>query len=169
MGAAVLVPVFASGAGAGATLVLIRRSAHLQRDPGHVAFPGGRVEPGEAPLDAALRESEEEVGLATADIDVKGVLEVVGRRPGELIAAYLGLLQRRPALVPNASEVESVLEVPLASLLADGVAWQERWSVGTVERSVHFFADPAALGDDLIWGVSAQILWHLLERVTGST
>jgi 8-oxo-dGTP pyrophosphatase MutT (NUDIX family) len=164
--AAVLVPVFAAAPDGEATVVLTRRSQLLQRDPGHVAFPGGRVEPGEAPPDAALREAHEEVGLHPQEVEVCGLVDVVGRRPGEQIAAYLGILARPPALVPSASEVESVLEVPLASLLADGVAWQERWSAGRGERSVHFFADPTVLGDDLVWGVSARILWHLLDAAS---
>ena len=166
VGAAVLVPVVACGPdGPGATVVLIRRSADLDRDPGHVAFPGGRLEPGEPPLDAALREAEEEIGLARREVDVRGLLDVVRRRPGEHVAAYLGVLGTRPALVANADEVESVLEVSLAALLADGVAWQERWSDGVEERSVHFFADSGALGEDLVWGVSARILWNLLARL----
>jgi 8-oxo-dGTP pyrophosphatase MutT (NUDIX family) len=165
--AAVLVPVFASTSHDEATLVLTRRSPLLQRDPGHVAFPGGRVEPGEEPAEAAVREAHEEVGIDPREVHVRGLVDVVGRRSGEQIAAYLGILAHAPTLVANASEVESVLEVPVASLLADGVAWQERWSAGKAERSVHFFADPSALGDDLVWGVSARILWRLLEVVSG--
>jgi 8-oxo-dGTP pyrophosphatase MutT (NUDIX family) len=164
----VLVPVFASGTDSEATLVLIRRSNTLQRDPGHIAFPGGRVELGEAPNDAALREAEEEIGLSPFDVEAPVLVDVVGRHSGEQIAAYLGLLSRRPTLVANHSEVESVLEVPVAALLSDGVAWQERWSTGADERSVHFFADPTVLGDDLVWGMSARILWRLLERVAGA-
>jgi len=169
VGAAVLVPIVASESpgATGASVVLIRRAVDLDRDPGHVAFPGGRLEPGEDPLDAALRETEEEIGLARDAVQVKGLLDVVRRRPGEHIAAYLGVLDSRPTLVPNAGEVESVLEVPLAALLADGVAWQERWSNGVEERSVHFFADEAVLADDLVWGVSARILWGLLARLVG--
>jgi 8-oxo-dGTP pyrophosphatase MutT (NUDIX family) len=166
VGAAVLVPVFAAPPDGEATVVLTRRSLSLQRDPGHVAFPGGRVEAGEAPADAALREAHEEVGLDPDDVEICGLVDVVGRRAGEQIAAFLGVLPRPPALAPNASEVESVLEVPLAALLADGVAWQERWSVGQAERSVHFFADAAVLGDDLVWGVSARILWRLLDAAS---
>jgi 8-oxo-dGTP pyrophosphatase MutT (NUDIX family) len=162
--AAVLVPVF-SGERAEATIVFIRRASQLQRDPGHVAFPGGRVEPGEAPEAAALREAEEEIGLSRSDVEVHGLVDVVGRRSGEQIAAYLGLLNRRPVHMPNASEVDSVIEVPVARLLSDGVAWRERWLTGAEERSVEFFADPVTLQDDLIWGVSARILWRVLELV----
>jgi 8-oxo-dGTP pyrophosphatase MutT (NUDIX family) len=147
--------------------VLIRRSPHLQRDPGHVALPGGLVEPDEAPLAAALREAEEEIGLDPALVEIVGPLDVVHRqRFGDRIAPFVGLLARRPTLRPSAAEVDVTLEVPLADLLADGVGWEERWEIADmVDRPVHFFAAPDVLGDDLVWGVTARILWDLLERV----
>ncbi len=163
VGAAVLVPVVAPGT-RGATVVLIRRSVDLVRDPGHVAFPGGRLETGEPPLEAALREAEEEIGLRREAVEERGLVDVVRRRRGERIAAFLGLLASRPELVVNSGEVESVLEVPIEVLLADGVAWEERWSDGVEERSVHFFADHGTLGEDLVWGVTARILWSLFAR-----
>lgn len=160
VGAAVLVPVVEPGSPR-ASVVLIRRAAELERDPGHVAFPGGRLERGEHPAEAALREAEEEIGLERAEVEQRGLVDVVRRGRGEWIAAYLGVLARRPELVANSEEVDSVLEVPLAALLADGAAWQERWSDGVEERSVHFFAHRDALGEDLVWGVTARILWNL--------
>jgi 8-oxo-dGTP pyrophosphatase MutT (NUDIX family) len=161
--AAVLVPVFPDPASDEATLVLIRRAEHLARDPGHVAFPGGRVEPGERPERTALREAEEEVGLDPTAVELHGVIEVV-ERPAvdEQIAAFLGVVGVRPALAPSAAEVESVLEVPVAALLAEGVAWQELWWFGEARRPMMFFADPLVLHDDLVWGMSARILWRVL-------
>lgn len=153
-----------------ATALLIRRAAHLGRDPGHVALPGGLVEPDEDPLAAALREADEEIGLDPSAVDVLGPLDVVERPRRGAVAAFVGLLAARPALVPSPDEVEAVLDVPLATLLADGVAWEERWpptgraAPATTHRSVRFFACDL-LGDDLVWGVTARILWDLLERV----
>lgn len=164
--AAVLLAVFEAEGETRA--VLIRRSPHLQRDPGHVALPGGLVEPDEAPLAAALREAEEEIGLDPALVEIVGPLDVVHRqRFGDRIAPFVGLLAGRPALRPSPAEVEVTLEVPLAELLADGVGWEERWDIaGMRDRPVHFFAAPRVLGDDLVWGVTARILWDLLERVS---
>jgi len=160
---AVLVPLF--GADGEATVLLIRRAQLLRRDAGHIAFPGGRVEPGERPVAAALREAREEIGLDPTSITVLRCLEVVERIDGDRVAAFLGVMDGRPELTLNRDEVEAAVEVPLAGLLGDGVGWQERWSFGALERRIHFFADPSMLGDDLIWGLTARILWSLLEGV----
>ncbi len=156
--AAVLLPLFEEE---GETRVLfIRRAATLGRDPGHVALPGGRIEPGEAPLAAALRESEEEIGLPREQVEPLAFLPLLERpRSGERVLPIVGALATRPRLVLNPGEVEAVLEVGLAELAADGVAWEERW--GAAGRPVLFFSSPA-LGDDLLWGVTARIAWSLL-------
>lgn len=157
-----------------ATAVLIRRAAHLGRDPGHVALPGGLVEAGEDLLATALREADEEVGIDPAAVEVLGSLEVVERpRRSGAVAAFVGLLAARPVLSPSPGEVEAILEVPLATLLADGVAWEERWPLPAGGPApappgmhrVRFFSCEL-LGDDLVWGVTARILWDLLERVS---
>lgn len=174
--AAVLVALYGDGGDEGeATVVLIRRAAQLERDPGHVALPGGLVEPGEEPEAAALREAEEEVGLDPASVVILGPLATVERPRGRgAVAPFVGVLPARPVLVPSPAEVEAVLEVPLAFLLADGVAWEERWPVaGAGEAAgpahvVRFFAHDDVLGHDLVWGVTAKILWDLLERVAAA-
>lgn len=171
--AAVLVALYGDGGGdeGEATVVLIRRSSLLERDPGHVALPGGFVEPGEEPRAAALREAEEEIGLDPGAVEILGRLATVERpRHQGSVAPFVGVLPGRPALLPSPDEVEAVLEVPLAHLLAEGVAWEERWPLAPGEgpdapgRLVRFFACET-LGDDLVWGVTAKILWDLLERV----
>jgi 8-oxo-dGTP pyrophosphatase MutT (NUDIX family) len=175
--AAVLVALYGDGPGGEgeATVVLIRRSAHLDRDPGHVALPGGFIEAGEDPLAAALREAEEEVGIDPSTVEILGRLDTVDRprRRGSVVP-FVGLLPGRPRLFPSPAEVEAILEVPLTYLVAEGVAWEERWPLVEVPGGpspahvVRFFAHEAALGDDLVWGVTARILWDLLERVAAA-
>lgn len=157
--AAVLLPLFEED---GETRALfIRRAATLGRDPGHVALPGGRVEDGEAPLAAALRESEEEIGLDPGLVEPLALLPLLERaRSGERVLPVVGALGARPVLAMNPGEVEAVLEISLSELAADGVAWEERW--GETGRPVLFFSSPA-LGDDLLWGVTAHITWNLLS------
>ncbi len=166
---AVLVPVYERNDEP--VVVLIRRSDLLVRDPGHVAFPGGRIEPGESAVQAALREAEEEVDLRPSAVASTRSLGVYVRRDRR-VAAFLAMLDRRPRLRPDPGEVETLIEVPLGRLVADGVAWEERWG----GRPMYFFAfepEPGAprdeldseLAGDLVWGLTAWILWELVTRL----
>ncbi len=161
--AAVVLPVYALEGDT--VLVLIRRAADLSADPGHVAMAGGHLEDGEGPLEAALREAHEEIGLDPRRIERVVSLGAYHRRiRSDDIAAFVGVLAGRPELAPSAGEVESVLEIPVGALLADGVAWEEHWGLAAgAERVIAFFGGAAELGDDLLWGLTARIVWELLE------
>ncbi len=164
--AAVLVPLFELDGET--SVLLIRRSSFLARNPGDIAFPGGGLERGEAPVRAALREAEEEVALPAASVEVLGRMEMVfrGRRGGR-IAPYLGILAAPPAnLRAQPYEVDELLVVTLADLAEEGVYWEERWDVpGEASRVLSFFAHPGFLGDDVIWGMTAGVLRQLLSAV----
>jgi 8-oxo-dGTP pyrophosphatase MutT (NUDIX family) len=152
--------------GSPASVVLIRRATSLRANPGEIAFPGGRIETGEDPLAAALREAEEEVALRAADVDVLDRLPMLERSSGlgPVILPFVAAAPRRPALTPNPEEVESVLIVPLAELVAPGRYWQERWdAAGAPDRTMHFFD----LGEDVIWGATARMLYLFLLRLLG--
>ncbi|MGP8065677.1 MAG: NUDIX hydrolase [Acidimicrobiales bacterium] len=165
---AVLVPVVVRGGEA--ALVLIRRSAALERDAGNLAFPGGHLEPGEEPLGAALRESQEEIGLDPGLVEVIGSFAVVERVWGrERVVPFVGVVTGHPDYVADGHEVAAILEVPLASLVADGVSWQERWDAPGRDAGVCFFAGTPELADDLIWGLTARIVWDLLAAVVAET
>ena len=163
--AAVLLPLL-SGASDEISLVLIRRATHLRSNPGEIAFPGGRLEPGESPLEAALREASEEVALDPGAVRLLGELPYATRatRP-EAIGAFVGAVTGAPMLAANPDEVAELFVTPLADL-ADGARyWEEIWRRpdGLVWRMSFF-----DLGDDLIWGASARILVSLFDRlVTG--
>ncbi len=149
-------------------VLLIRRSPAMSTNPGEVAFPGGRLEPGEAPVAAALREAEEEVGLPAGAVDVLGQLPVRRRtrHPGA-IAPFVGTVGDLPALRAGPGEVDEILLVPLGALLDEGVYWEELWNPeGTPAFPMPFFADPVVLGDDLVWGATAGMLADLLELLT---
>ena len=151
-----------------ARLILIRRAQALPVHAGEVALPGGRVEPGEGMVDAALREAEEEVGIRPADVEVVGWLDpVVGRTSGWVALPVVGLLRARPAVVPDPGEVELAFDVALSDLLAEGVYRQEQWDLpaGGASRPMHFFE----LADDLIWGMTARVLHQLLAAVIERT
>lgn len=163
--AAVLVPIVLDENGC--RVLLIRRSPALSQDPSHVAFPGGHIEPGESDIEAALREAYEEIGLLPEHVEVLGCLDIAERRrDGARVTPVIGLVTGAFELELNDTEVEALLEVPLSVLLGEGCGWCEIWRVGATDREVFFFADEVVLGDDLVWGLTARILWDLLELIT---
>ncbi|MFP5317311.1 MAG: NUDIX hydrolase [Acidimicrobiia bacterium] len=144
-----------------ARVVLIRRAVALPTHPGEIALPGGKVDPGESMVEAALREAAEEVGIVPADAEVVGWLDpVVGASSGSVATPIVGLLRRRPRLVAAPAEVEAVFDVALSDLMA--VYREERWDVPVPDRAMHFFELP----EDTVWGMTARILFQLLADVT---
>lgn len=161
--AAVLVPI--GRVGDEASVLLIRRS-DVVLDPGHIAFPGGHVESGESARETALRETEEEIGLMRADVEVIGAFPALSRRHGDArVAPFVGLVRGRPQLVPAEDEVAEIFEVPLVALASDEASWQEVWAEGPEEHEMSFFGGIPELGSELVWGLSARILSLLLVRV----
>ena len=98
-------------------LLLTRRAADLRRHAGQWALPGGRIDAGEAPEQAALRELAEEVGLVLDASSVLGRLDDYATRSGYLITPVVVWAGRADRLAPNASEVASVHRIPVSELL----------------------------------------------------
>ena len=144
------------------TVLLTRRTDHLANHAGQVAFPGGRVEPHDrGPVDAALRETEEEVGLARGFIDVVGALDGYETGTGFHISPIVGLVRTGFTLTPDPHEVADVFEVPLSFIL-DRRNHERRSGVWQgLER--HYWAIP--FGDRFIWGATAGMLVNLVERL----
>jgi 8-oxo-dGTP pyrophosphatase MutT (NUDIX family) len=106
-----------SGVAGGASFVLCRRSAGLNRHAAQWALPGGRIDPGETPVDAALRETDEEVGLRLDPSDVLGVLDDYATRSGYVITPVVVWAGREATMVPNPDEVLAVYRVGIHQLL----------------------------------------------------
>lgn len=158
--AAVLVPVVSRPAGL--AVVLTQRAAHLRDHSGQVALPGGKIDPADpTPLAAALREAEEEIGLAAPTVRMLGYLDPYLSATGFLVVPVLGLIDPAARLTPNPAEVDAIFEVPMA-VLTDPARYQLRTRTWQ-GRTRRFYAMP--FGDRLIWGVTAGILHNLHERL----
>jgi 8-oxo-dGTP pyrophosphatase MutT (NUDIX family)/ribosomal protein S18 acetylase RimI-like enzyme len=159
--AAVLIALFEEDGEA--RVVLTRRSSSMRSHRGEVSFPGGRIEVDETPVQAALREADEEVGIDPASAEVLGeLMPLATMSSSSSITPFVAVLPSRPELRPNPGEVELAFDVALADLLADGVFREERWDFPFgPDRPVYFFDLPA----DLIWGATARILHELLALV----
>lgn len=159
--AAVLVPLFEEH---GETrVVLTRRAAHLRTHTGQVSFPGGRLDAGETPEAAALREAEEEISLAPEMVELIGRLSPLATFSSRAaITPVVGILSGRPLVVANPSEVERVFDVALADLAQGGVFHEERWQVSSTDSIPMWFFE---LDHDTIWGATARILVELLRIV----
>jgi 8-oxo-dGTP pyrophosphatase MutT (NUDIX family) len=147
-----------------AGVLLTRRSTALRNHSGEISFPGGRLDPGESEVDAALREANEEVGLDPAAVDVVGELDhlatVVSRSH---IVPVVGRTATQLELAPASPEVERVLWVPLADFSRADTYRAERWTVpwAAHERVLYFFE----LDDETVWGATAHILVDLFRRL----
>lgn len=146
----------------GATVILTLRAEHLTTHGGQIAFPGGRVDPGDASIvETALREAREEIGLDAGCVRPIGLLDAYRTRTGFRIVPVLSLIS--PAFTAQADEreVADVFEVPLAFLMSVGNHQQHsrEWQ-GQLR---HFYAMP--YGDRYIWGATAGILRMMYERL----
>jgi 8-oxo-dGTP pyrophosphatase MutT (NUDIX family) len=157
--AAVLVPIVAH---AEPTVILTQRTAHLPEHAGQVSFPGGKIDPDDAtPLDAALREAAEEIGLDRRFVEPVGYLDLYMTTLGYRIVPTLARVTPGFTLAPNPGEVDTVFEVPLAFLMAEENHKLHSREWKGMMRTV--YAMP--YGERQIWGVTAGILRNLYERV----
>lgn len=157
--AAVLVPIIDHPE---PTVLLTQRSAHLPSHAGQISFPGGKIDPGDkSPLDAALREAEEEVGLPRTDVEAIGYLDLYLSTQGFRIVPVLARVKPGFVLTLNANEVDDAFEVPLSFLMATANHKTESREWQGMTRTV--YAMP--FGERNIWGVTAGILKNLHERI----
>lgn len=158
--AAVLIPVVAREPEA--TVILTERTPHLSSHAGQIAFPGGKIDAGDADAAAAaLREAEEEIGLARDAVAILGYLDPYLSRTGYRIVPVLARIDPGYALTPNPDEVAAVFEVPLGFLLDP--ANHRRASRVFLGRERYFYEMP--FEDRYIWGVTAGIIRGLYEQV----
>ncbi|MBM9593815.1 CoA pyrophosphatase [Roseitranquillus sediminis] len=159
-GAAVLVAI--ADAPGGPVVLFTRRSAALVHHPGQIAFPGGKIDAGDAgPEAAALREAHEEIGLEPGNVEVWGRLPMHETVTGFAVCPVLGRVRDAFPWRPERGEVDEIFAVPLSHVTDPAmftVQWRE-WR-GSVRR---YYAVP--WGPYYIWGATARMLRCLAERM----
>lgn len=144
----------------GAEVLLTKRSQNLRNHRGEISFPGGRLDPGESPVDAAIREAWEEVRLPTDLVQVAAQLEPLSTVVSKsLIVPLVTTLPHKPELVPHDAEVDRILWVPLVELARLDTFREERWGTPPLDRPMYFFD----LDDETIWGATGRMLFELLS------
>jgi 8-oxo-dGTP pyrophosphatase MutT (NUDIX family) len=144
-------------------VLFTRRATNLAQHAGQISFPGGHIEESDnEPIDAALRETEEEVGLPRHHIDVIGQLENYISRTGFEITPIVGVIEPPFTVVPQPSEVAEIFEVPLSFLLNPENHHRHIREISGENRE--FYAMP--FGEYYIWGVTAGILVNLYEYLS---
>ena len=142
-------------------VVLTRRRSDLRRHAGEISFPGGRMDPGDADLTAtALREAEEEIGLAPDAVELLGALPPVSTfATGYQIHPFVGTIAAGKRWQISPREVDAVLELPLNGLR------EGRTRTRLERRGITFETDAYVLDGHLVWGATFRIIELLLERL----
>ena len=136
-------------------MILIRRPDHMPTHGGDLAFPGGKPEPGEDPLETALREAREEVGIDPSAVEILGYLPAIHTVTyPRMVVPVVGRLAGVPGLVPDPNEVDRVL-TPSVRSLGDESRWRtEQWN----GRVIYFFD----IDGEVLWGATARMVRCLL-------
>lgn len=146
-------------------VILTQRPEHLRRHAGQIAFPGGRVDPGDVDaVAAALREAEEEVALPRAEVEVVGTTDLYRTGTGFSITPVIGVVPPDLPLIPADGEVASVFEVPLGFLLDP--ANQVEASADWMGQRRHYYE--IVWGERRIWGATAGMIINLSRRLRWS-
>jgi len=146
--ASVLVPLVKRGEW---RVLLTRRPLHMPTHAGQIAFPGGSTEAGETPSESAIRETREEVGVAAQDVHLLGRLGSFNAVSEFRVTPFVGILNPQVKIIPCASEVEEVIEIPFAFFMD---------KANHVPRSVEFEGAVHQLYD-MPWPDAKNLSWHI--------
>lgn len=141
--------------------LMIHRPSNMRSHPGQVAFPGGKIDPGESSVEAALREANEELGIDSRDITVIGASDTYRTGSGYAITPVLAVIPPDLELNPNPMEVAQWFEVPVDHVFnpANHVARTAFWQ----GQERHY--TEIMWQDHRIWGVTAGIIANLAKRI----
>jgi len=144
-----------------AGVILTVRRADLRTHAGQVAFPGGRIDPGEGATEAAIREAWEELGLAPEHVEVAAVLDRYRTGTGYEITPVLAAVPADLSLAPHEAEVADWFEAPLSHLLDPANQVKEQALFAGRMRNYYRIS----WEDRTIWGATAAIIVNLSRRL----
>ena len=141
--------------------LLIHRPSNMRAHPGQVAFPGGKIDPGEDAVEAALREANEELGIDPADVTVIGASDTYRTGSGYAITPVIAVIPPDLALQPNPAEVAQWFEAPVDFVFdaANHAHQSANWQ-GQERRYIEIMWQ-----HHRIWGVTAGIIANLAKRI----
>lgn len=144
-------------------VILTKRAETLSGHPGQMSFPGGKLEPGEAFAAAAVRETEEEVGIPRRAIDVLGRLDDAWSGAGHLLVPIVGWLHAAPVFEPNPAEVSEIHTPSVRELMFERAYAEEEKQLGPIR-----FTNSILRWDDgHLFGLSTDLLIETLRWAAG--
>lgn len=145
-------------------VILTVRREHLRTHAGQIAFPGGRIDPGEEAPQAALREAHEELGLEPAAVEIIGSIEDYRTVTGYVVTPVIGVVPPDLPLYPHEHEVGDWFEAPLAYLLDSANQRQKSALLQGKERTYY----EIVWNERRIWGATAAMIINLSRRLQWS-
>lgn len=147
----------------GLHIILTKRASHLRHHPGQISFPGGRQEQTDSNLQqTALRETEEEIGLAKEDLSLFGCQPTLVTNSGFIVTPYLAFIRRDHTLKIDRQEVQSTFELPLAFILQRKHFYKQH----LIANKKRHFSYLLPYQNKLIWGATAQMLVNLRDHLS---
>jgi 8-oxo-dGTP pyrophosphatase MutT (NUDIX family) len=146
-------------------VLFTRRPEHMKTHAGQISFPGGRTEDGESPLDGALRETHEEVGIGAHDIFPIGRLASFDAVSEFRVTPYVGIIDPVAKIIPEPAEVDEAFEIPFSFFMNPDNHIERRIEYEGEEHILYDMPWPQKQGaTHNVWGMTAMMMYRLYQR-----